>query len=94
VREADNSPPSSPEVTISWSSTIPLVFALMVCCLIMHTDNFMFASAMHISRYVDMKLCVCHNVGTAAKFDVTWLEPESKGCISDTGYENLSSRWS
>ena len=57
--EADHSPPSSPEVKILWSSTFPLVFALMVCCLIMHTDNFMFASAMYISRYVDMKLCVC-----------------------------------
>ena len=54
---------------------------LMVCCLIMHTDNFMFASAMYISRYVDMNICVCHNVVTAAKCDVTWLESESKSGI-------------
>lgn len=59
-----------------------------------HRQFFMFASAMCISKYVDIKICVCHNVGTAAKCDVTWLEPESNSCISDTGHENLSSRWS
>jgi len=70
------------------------MFALMVCCLIVHKDNFMFASATYISRYIDVKICVSHNVGTAAKCDVTWPEPESKSYISDTGHENLSLRWS
>ena len=92
--EADHSPQSSPEVKISWSFTFPLMLTLVVCCLITHTDNFMFSSAMYMSRYVGMKICVCHNVGTAAKCYVTCLETENKSCISDTGHEILSSRWS
>ena len=51
-READCSPPSSPEDKNSWSSTFPLLFAFMVCCLIMHTHNFKFASSTYICRYV------------------------------------------
>jgi len=54
----------------------------------------MFASATYISIYVDMKVCVCHNVGIAGKCAVTWLEHESRRCMSNTGHENLSSRWS
>jgi len=38
----------------------------------------MFASAMYVSVYVDMKISVGHNVGIAGKCDVTWLEPESR----------------
>jgi len=59
----------------------------------MCTDNFTFAFATYMSRYVYMKIYVCHNDGTAAKCDVTWLEPENKSCISDTAHENLSLRW-